>query len=283
MAIGLMLNNTIDFIKYYGVDIKKKFGQNFLIDNNIIQKIIEAVDVQNDDIIIEIGPGLGALTQFLFAAKKLIAIEIDRDLTKILNERFGARTNFEIINADVLKLNLNELVNSHEHVKIVSNLPYYISTAVITKCLELKNLDSITVMVQKEVGDRIFALPSTKSYGSLSVLAQFYSDLEVVTKVSPNCFIPRPNVESSVIKFTMKNENHHGIDEKFLFEFVRCAFSKRRKTLVNCLSDSHGLSKQKITDILIQNNLDKNIRGEALSLELFISLSMQLKNLIRAN
>lgn len=278
-----MLNNTIDFIKYYGVDIKKKFGQNFLTDNNIIQKIIEAVDVQNDDIIIEIGPGLGALTQFLFAAKKLIAIEIDRDLTKILNERFGSRTNFEIINADVLKLNLNELAASGSRLKIVSNLPYYISTAVITKCLELKNLDSITVMVQKEVGDRIFALPSTKSYGSLSVLAQFYSNLKVVTKVSPNCFIPRPNIESTVIKFTMKNENHHGIDKKFLFEFVRCAFSKRRKTLVNCLSDFHGLSKQKITDILIQNNLDKNIRGEALSLELFISLSKQLQNSIRAN
>ena len=274
-----MLNNTIDFIKFYGVDIKKKYGQNFLIDNNIIKKIVDAVEVKNDDVIIEIGPGLGALTQFLFNAKKIIAIEIDNDLIKVLKERFISQKNFEIINADILKLNLKELVMPYQHVKIVSNLPYYISTAVITKCLELKNIDSMTVMVQKEVGDRIFASPSTKSYGSLSVLSQFYSDLEIVTKVSANCFLPKPNVESVVIKFVMKNINHSDIDEKFLFEFVRCAFSKRRKTLINCLANFHGLSKQKITDILIQNELDKNIRGEALSLECFINLAMQVKKL----
>lgn len=274
-----MLNNTIDFIKFYGVDIKKKYGQNFLIDNNIIKKIVDAVEVKNDDVIIEIGPGLGALTQFLFNAKKIIAIEIDNDLIKVLKERFISHKNFEIINADILKLNLKELVMPYQHVKIVSNLPYYISTAVITKCLELKNIDSMTVMVQKEVGDRIFASPSTKSYGSLSVLSQFYSDLEIVTKVSANCFLPKPNVESVVIKFVMKNINHSDIDEKFLFEFVRCAFSKRRKTLINCLANFHGLSKQKITDILIQNELDKNIRGEALSLECFINLAMQVKKL----
>lgn len=273
-----MSNNIFDFIKYYNLNIKKKYGQNFLIDNNIIRKIIDAVNVKNDDVIIEIGPGLGALTQFLFDAKKVIAIEIDNDLVKVLRERFAMRKNFELINADVLKLDLAELLRPFSNIKIVSNLPYYISSAVLTKCLELKNLDSMTVMLQKEVGQRIFAKPSTKSYGSLSILSQYYSDLNIITNVSANCFVPKPNVESVVIKFIMKNIDKYE-DEKFLFELVRKSFSKRRKTLVNCLENFYGLSKQKITDVLIQNNMDKNIRAEALTLKDFLNLADCIKKI----
>lgn len=269
-----MLSNTLQTVKYYNLNIKKKFGQNFLIDQNIIKKIIDAVDVTENDTIIEIGPGIGTLTQFLLDANKIFAIELDKDLVKVLQEKFVAQKNLQIINADILKFDLQKLIDS-KNVKIVSNLPYYISTAVITKCLTLQ-IQSMIVMVQKEVGERIFAHPSTKSYGSLSIFSQFYAEISEITKVSSNSFLPRPKVESMVIKFTMKGLH----EKKFLFELVQRAFSKRRKTLINCLDNFYGLSKQKITDILIQNNLDKNIRGEALTIENFIKLAKQIEKLI---
>lgn len=275
-----MLSETFQIIKYYGLNLKKKLGQNFLIDDNIVRKIINSVDANKSDTIIEIGPGIGTLTQFFFGAREIIAIEIDNDLVKVLTDRFYAHSNLKVICGDILKLNIEELIGESSHVKIISNLPYYISTAVITKCLTLqKKIESVTVMVQKEVGERIFAVPSTKSYGTLSIFSQYYADISVITKVSANCFVPRPNVESMIIKLAMKSENKY-IDEIFLFELVRRAFSKRRKTLINCLENFYGLPKQKIKDILTQNNLDQNIRGEMLTIENFIELAQKIKELI---
>ena len=308
-----MSNSILDIIKKYKLILKKKYGQNFLIDNNIISQIISAAEINPNDIIIEIGPGLGVLTQFFFdfKPKKIILIEIDQDLINILYKRFGANKNLEIINSDVLKIDLNNLLanknlGDSDNIKIISNLPYYISTAVITKCLELNknkniNLKSMIFMVQKEVCERILAKPNNKSYGSLSIFAQYYSDIKIINNnITPNCFLPKPKINSAVIKFlpkknlydqdlislassSSKKNNPDDIDQDFLFSLVKQAFSKRRKTLVNCLNNFHNLTKQKITDILIQNNLDQNIRAESISINEFINLALKLKNILSKN
>ena len=250
---------------------------------------------------------------FDFKPKKIILIEIDRDLINILYQRFGENKNLEIINSDILKIDLNKLLSNKniiehpdldpdlnlDNIKIISNLPYYISTAVITKCLELNknkniNIESMIFMLQKEVCERILAKPNNKFYGSLSIFAQYYSDIKIINNnISPNCFLPKPKINSSLIKFTPKknlyltypglDNNNNNLDQDFLFSLVKQAFSKRRKTLVNCLNEFHGLTKQKITDILIQNNLDQNIRGEALDIKDFINIASKIKLLLNTS
>ena len=277
-----MLNNKSEEIDFHNLKIKKKYGQNFLVDKNIIKKIISAVNIKKDDIIIEIGAGLGALTQYFLCAKKIIAIEIDGDLIGVLQKKFDTNKNFELINGDILKLNLEKITHDYKNIKIVSNLPYYISTAIITKCLYLENLKSLTIMIQKEVAERIFAVPSTKAYGSLSILSQYFAKPEIITNVSPNCFIPKPNVESIVLNMIMRKDKGY-CHQELLFKVVRHAFSKRRKTLINCLDNFNGLSKNKIAYVLSEINLDKNIRGESLTLDKFIELSDKLYELIKLN
>ena len=274
-----MSNSFLDDINFFGLKIKKKYGQNFLIDKNIIHKIITAIDIRENDAILEIGAGLGALTQYLIRAKKVIAIEIDGDLVRVLKNKFNSHKNLELIQADILKIDLDDILKNFEDIKIVSNLPYYISTAVITKCLFLKNIKSMTFMLQKEVGERILSSPSTESYGSLSVLTHYFSEPKIITYVSPNCFVPKPNVNSVVINMTVHKKNICS-NEKFLFDIIRQAFSKRRKTLLNCLNNFHGLSKQKIAYALSKINRDRNTRGESLTLDEFIKLADALQRLI---
>ncbi len=269
----------------YGFNLKKKFGQNFLIDQNILEGIIEGAEVTKDDVVIEIGPGIGSLTQYLAeAAKVVIAIEIDQTLIPILTETLSDYDNVSIIQQDVLKVDLNQLIEERwqgQKVKVVANLPYYITTPIIMKIFESHiPLESITVMIQKEVADRMKAKPSTKDYGALTLAVQYYSDPKVVVEVGKNCFIPQPKVGSSVIclKATDKYTSMD-LDDTYMFQIIRGAFQQRRKTLVNTLSHQKELelSKDKIRQALDAFDISQTIRGEALNLEQFIELSKFLK------
>ena len=279
-----MLNKTLDLIKKNGLVLKKKYGQNFLIDDNIMRKIISALELNKNDLILEIGPGLGILTENFLIARKIILIEIDKTAAIFLKNKFDKNKNVQVINSDVLKIDLEKILEHEKNIKIVSNLPYYISTVVITKCLEMKkniDLKFMVFMMQKEVAERILSAPNKRSYGSLSVFAQYKSDISFIEKnVSPNCFLPKPKVISSIIKFIPKNNfETDDTEQKFLFSLVKKSFSKRRKTLINCLDNFCGLSKSKIANILKQNNLDLNIRAENMTINDFINLSLVIKNL----
>ena len=283
--IILMLNKTLDLIKKNGLVLKKKYGQNFLIDDNIMRKIISALELNKDDLILEIGPGLGILTENFLIARKIILIEIDETAAIFLKNKFDKNKNVKVMNSDILKIDLEKLFEGEKNIKIVSNLPYYISTAVITKCLEMKkniDLKFMVFMMQKEVAERILSAPNKKSYGSLSVFAQYKSDISFVEKnVSPNCFLPTPKVNSSIIKFVPKNNfETDDTEQKFLFSLVKKSFSKRRKTLINCLDNFCGLSKNEIANVLAQNNLDLNIRAESMTINDFIKLSFGIKKII---
>ncbi|MCQ2978544.1 MAG: 16S rRNA (adenine(1518)-N(6)/adenine(1519)-N(6))-dimethyltransferase RsmA [Clostridia bacterium] len=274
----------------YNTFFKKKFGQNFLIDKNIIEKIITSANVTKDDIVIEVGPGIGNMTQYLAtAAKKVIAIEIDRDLVEILrNDTLKDFDNVEVISEDILKLDLDDLFNNKlkgEKIKVVSNLPYYITTPIIMELLNYrKQIDSITIMIQKEVADRINAKPKTKDYGSLSIAIGAFSETEYITTVPHTCFIPEPNVDSAVIKIDILDKPKLEIEDvDFFFKVVRAAFSQRRKTLVNTLYSSlNGFeSKTQIEELLECIGFEKTVRGEALSISEFEKIAMKLKEIIK--
>ncbi len=272
---------TIEVIQKYGFDFQKKFGQNFLIDSHVLDKIIASADITKDDFVLEIGPGIGTMTQYLAeAARAVTAVEIDRNLIPILQETLAEYDNVDVINQDVLKTDLVALAqekNGGNPIKVVANLPYYITTPIIMGLFEsLVPIKSITVMVQKEVALRMQAGPGTKDYGALSLAVQYYAEPYIAANVPPNCFIPRPNVGSAVIRLT-RHENPPVVvkDEKLMFTLIRASFNQRRKTLLNGLKNSGELSfsKEQILAALEKAGLQENIRGEALTLEQFARLS----------
>ncbi len=277
---------TQSLVKKHNFAIQKKFGQNFLIDEHVLNKIISAAELTRDDYVIEIGPGLGTMTQYLCEqAGKVTAIEIDKELIPILSETLSEYDNIEIINADVLKLDLLELIrkNTNNKCKVVANLPYYITTPIIMTLLESRlPIESITVMVQKEVAQRMKVQPGTKDYGALSLAVQYYCEPYIVANVPQNCFMPRPNVDSAVIRLTTHKEPPvKVIDEKLMFKLIRASFNQRRKTLVNGIKNFNELSytKEQVTEAIVRAGFDENIRGEALTLEQFARLSDEFSRL----
>ena len=273
--------NTQEIIKKHNFSIQKKYGQNFLIDEHVLNKIIAAAELTEDDYVIEIGPGIGTMTERMAPeCRHVTAIEIDKELIPILSETLSGFDNVDIINEDVLKVDLNKLIaerNDNKPVKVVANLPYYITTPIIMSLLENKiPIDTITVMVQKEVADRMMVGPGTKDYGALSLAVQYYAKPYIVANVPMNCFIPRPNVASAVIRLTCHKEPPVTVkDEKLMFNLIRASFNQRRKTLINGISNFSGLSytKEQVTMALNSIGLSENIRGEALDLEKFAKLS----------
>lgn len=277
-------SNTIEVLQKYNFNFQKKFGQNFLIDTHVLEKIIDASEITKDDCVLEIGPGIGTMTQYLAEnAREVIAVEIDKALIPILGDTLKEYDNVTIINDDILKVDINRIVeekNNGQPIKVVANLPYYITTPIIMGLFESHvPLKSITIMVQKEVADRMQVGPGTKDYGALSLAVQYYAKPEIVANVPPNCFIPRPNVGSAVIRLTRYEEPPvKAEDERFMFNLIRASFNQRRKTLVNGLQNGGlGLSKEKILEALEEMNLPATIRGEALTLEQFALLSNILK------
>lgn len=273
-----------EIIKNNNIIAKKKFGQNFLIDKNILNKIVESSNIDNLNVI-EIGPGLGSLTNLLVKkAKKLVCYEIDSDMINILNNQYQTYNNIKIINEDFLKLDLNKEINNHfngEDVVVVSNLPYYITTAILTKILEeTKKIKKIIVMVQKEVALRLTGKPSTKDYNSLSVLIQYYTEAKLLFNVSPKCFVPAPDVESSVISLDLKEELPSLLNEDFFLKFNRNIFSQRRKTLYNNIKANYNLSKDLIEKVILDNNLSLTVRAENLTVDEILKLSDYLYNTI---
>lgn len=276
--------NTIEILNKYKFVFQKKFGQNFLIDTHVLDKIIQAANITKEDYVLEIGPGIGTLTQYLCEnAKEVVAVEIDKLLIPILNDTLSKYNNVTVINQDILKLDLKALIqekNNGRPIKVVANLPYYITTPIIMDLLERHlPLINITVMVQKEVADRMQAAPGSKDYGALSLAVQYYAKPYIAANVPPNCFMPRPNVGSSVIRLTLHEKPPIEVaDEKLLFRMIRASFNQRRKTLVNGLNNSPELSfsKEDIQKALEALGISENIRGEALTLERFAALANQL-------
>ncbi len=276
--------NTIDVIKKHDFTFRKRFGQNFLIDGHVLDKIVDAADITKDDYVIEIGPGIGSMTQCLCErAGKVTAVEIDRDLIPILKETLAGYDNLNIINDDILKVDIASLIAAHNggrKAKIAANLPYYITTPIVMTLLESRvPVSSITIMVQKEVADRMQAVPGSKDYGALSLAVRYYSKPHIVANVPPNCFIPRPKVGSAVICLKVFDEPEVKVkDEKLMFKLIRAAFNQRRKTLVNSIANAGDIdfSKQDIADALDDMKLPQTIRGEALNLEQFAALADRL-------
>ncbi|HWT74803.1 MAG TPA: 16S rRNA (adenine(1518)-N(6)/adenine(1519)-N(6))-dimethyltransferase RsmA [Mobilitalea sp.] len=273
--------NTIEVLNKYKFVFQKKFGQNFLIDTHVLDKIIQAADISKEDLVLEIGPGIGTLTQYLCEnAREVVAVEIDRMLIPILEDTLSEYNNVTVINSDILKLDLNALVNERNQgkpIKVVANLPYYITTPIIMDLFERHlPLINITVMVQKEVADRMKAAPGSKDYGALSLAVQYYAKPYIAANVPPNCFMPRPNVGSAVINLTLHDKAPIEVtDERLLFQMIRASFNQRRKTLVNGLNNSPELSfsKEEIQKALETLGISENIRGEALTLEQFAALA----------
>ena len=277
-------SNTIDIIKKYNFTFQKRYGQNFLVDTHVMDKIMYAAQITHDDHVIEIGPGIGSMTQYLCErAGRVTAVEIDKDLIPVLNETLKDYDNVRIINEDILKLDLNKLIleeNNGKPTKVVANLPYYITTPIIMGLLEGHvPVSRITVMVQKEVADRMQAGPGSKDYGALSLAVNYYSSPHIAANVPPNCFIPRPNVGSAVINLDVYDKPKVKVgDEEHMFKLIRAAFNQRRKTLTNSVSGALTLdySKHDITEALEALSLSGNVRGEALTLEQFALLSDRL-------
>ena len=272
---------TIEVLQKYDFTFQKKFGQNFLIDTHVLDKIISAAHITKEDMVLEIGPGIGTMTQYLAeAAGKVIAVEIDKNLIPILSDTLSEYQNVRIINEDVLKLDLRKLAdeeNGGKAIKVVANLPYYITTPIIMGLFENHvPVESITVMVQKEVADRMQTGPGSKDYGALSLAVQYYAEPYIVANVPPNCFMPRPKVGSAVIRLTRHKEPPVEVkDEKLMFDIIRASFNQRIKTLANGLNNSDKItcSKEIITEAIEKLGKGPSVRGEALSLQEFASLS----------
>lgn len=276
--------NTIEILNKYRFVFQKKFGQNFLIDTHVLDKIVQSAEITKDDFVLEIGPGIGTLTQYLCEhAREVVAVEIDKMLIPILEDTLSEYDNVTVINNDILKLDLNALVeerNGGKPIKVVANLPYYITTPIIMDLFERHlPLINITVMVQKEVADRMQSGPGSKDYGALSLAVQYYAKPYIAANVPPNCFMPRPNVGSAVINLTLHTDAPIAVkDEAMLFKIIRASFNQRRKTLVNGLNNAAGLSftKEEIQKALAVIGVLENIRGEALTLEQFAALTNAL-------
>lgn len=273
-------SNTIEILKKYNFNFQKRFGQNFLIDTHILEKIVDEAGIDEDDCVLEIGPGIGTMTQYLCErAGRVIAVEIDKALIPILNDTLSSYNNVTIINEDILKVDITKLCNEYNNgrpIKVVANLPYYITTPIIMGLFESGcPLESITIMVQKEVADRMKCGPGSKDYGALSLAVQFYSSPEIVAYVSPESFIPKPGVGSAVIRLARYEKPPVEVDdEKYMFALIRAAFNMRRKTMVNSLmSGNLGLTKEEILEAIKNLGLSATVRGEALTLEEFAALS----------
>lgn len=272
---------TKEIINKYSFAFQKKFGQNFLIDSNVLESIIRGAEITKDDFVLEIGPGIGTMTQYLCeAARQVVAVEIDKMLIPILEDTLSEYDNVEVINQDVLKVDIKSLAeekNNGKPIKVVANLPYYITTPIIMGLFESGvPIDSITIMVQKEVADRMQTGPGSKDYGALSLAVQYYATAKVILNVSATCFMPRPNVDSAVIKLTRHKEPTVNVaDEKLMFKIIRASFNQRRKTLVNGLKNSPELSfsKEQIVKAIEKIGKLETIRGEALTLEEFAELA----------
>ena len=273
--------NTIEIIQKYEFMFQKKFGQNFLIDTHVLEKIISAAGITKNDCVLEIGPGIGTMTQYLAEnAGHVVAVEIDRNLIPILKETLADYNNVTVINEDILRVDIKALAeeyNGGKPIKVVANLPYYITTPIIMGLFESGvPIDNITVMVQKEVADRMKEGPGSKDYGALSLAVQYYAEPEIVANVPPNCFIPRPNVGSAVIRLTRHKEMPVQVkDPALMFKIIRASFNQRRKTLQNGLGNASELpyTKEQIAAAIAEMGLTPTIRGEALSLAQFAQLS----------
>ena len=271
-------HNTIEVLQKYRFRFQKKYGQNFLIDTRVLDKIIAAAEITEEDCVLEIGPGIGTMTQYLAErAGEVVAVEIDGNLIPILEETLSAYKNVTIIHQDILKMDVEGLARERgKPLKVVANLPYYITTPIIMGLFEKHvPLKNITVMVQKEVADRMQAAPGSKDYGALSLAVQYYAKPEVVANVPPNCFIPRPNVGSAVVRMDRYGTPPVQVEEGKLFAIIRAAFNQRRKTLANSLGNAGelGISKERTGEALERMGLPVTVRGEALSLEQFAELS----------
>ena len=273
---------TIETIQKFNFAFQKRFGQNFLIDSHVIEKILRAADISKQDTVLEIGPGIGTLTQYLAeAAGKVYAVEIDKNLLPILDETLADYDNVTVINEDILKVDIAALAAQAEHgLKVVANLPYYITTPIIMGLLENRiPASSITVMVQKEVAERMQAQPGTKDYGALTLAVQYYAEAYIAANVPPNCFMPRPNVGSAVIRLTTHTEPPVSVrDEAHLFKLIRASFNQRRKTLVNGICNFAELpyTKEQVQGALEMMGLSPTVRGETLTLAQFAQLSDSL-------
>lgn len=273
--------NTIEVLQKYHFNFQKKFGQNFLINTSILEEIIDAAKITKEDFVLEIGPGIGTMTQYLCeAAREVVAVEIDTNLIPILGDTLSAYDNVEVMNADILKVDIAKLAderNGGKPIKVVANLPYYITTPIIMGLFESHvPIDSITIMVQKEVADRMQEGPGSKEYGALSLAVQYYAKPEIVVNVPPSCFMPQPKVGSAVIRLTRHENPPVDVDnEKLMFQVIRASFNQRRKTLANGLNNfgSFSLGKEEIQKSIEELGVPVNIRGEALSLEQFAKLS----------
>ena len=283
MAVPYLGNskNTIEVLQKYDFVFQKKFGQNFLIDSHVLDKIVSAAGITKDDFVLVIGPGIGTMTQYLAAsARKVFAVEIDKALIPILEDTLKEFDNVQVINQDILKVDIKKLAEEHNDgkpIKVVANLPYYITTPIIMGLFESQvPIDSITVMVQKEVADRMKVGPGTKDYGALSLAVQYYAEPYIVANVPPNCFMPRPKVGSAVIRLTRHEKPPVEVaDEKLMFRLIRASFNQRRKTLANGLNNSPELSysKEEIQQTIEKCGFKAGIRGEALTLEDFAKLA----------
>jgi 16S rRNA (adenine1518-N6/adenine1519-N6)-dimethyltransferase len=266
---------TQELVKKYNFKFSKSLGQNFLIDDSVLEDIVNGAEVGPEDLVIEIGPGVGTLTaQILKRAKRVVSIELDSDLIPILQAELGENQNFQLIHKDALKVDFNEIIGDEKSVKLVANLPYYVTTPIIAKLLnEGYDFKSLTIMIQKEVAERINAEPNSKEYGALSILVQYYCRTSIVRKVPPSCFIPRPKVESTVIKLEKLSKPAVEVkDKKLFFDLVRNAFNMRRKTLWNGVK-SIGLTKELLEKAFDDADIDPKRRGETLSIEEFANLS----------
>ena len=273
---------TQDLVKKYNFKFSKSLGQNFLIDDSVLTDIVEGAEVNKDDLIIEIGPGVGSLTaQLIGKAKKVVSIELDNDLIPILQEELGQYENFTLIHKDALKVDFNEIIGDEKSVKLVANLPYYVTTPIIVKLLkEGYNFKSLTIMIQKEVAERMNAEPGNKDYGALSLLVQYYCNTSIVRRVPPNCFIPRPKVDSIVIRLDKLDSPRVKVDnEKLFFDIIRNSFNMRRKTLWNGVK-SIGPAKEKLEEAFEKAGVDPKRRGETLSIEEFATLSNYINEIL---
>lgn len=276
---------TIEVLQKYEFVFQKKFGQNFLIDTHVLDKIINAAEITKEDFVLEIGPGIGTMTQYLAcAAREVYAVEIDKALIPILEDTLQVYDNVTVLNEDILKVDIRKLAEEHNQgkpIKVVANLPYYITTPIIMGLFEEHvPIESITVMVQKEVADRMQVGPGTKDYGALSLAVQYYAEPYIVANVPPNCFMPRPKVGSAVIRLTRHKEAPvKTVDEKLMFRLIRASFNQRRKTLVNSLKNSPELSfsKEEIQAAIAACGFSEGVRGEALTLADFAALTNELK------
>lgn len=275
--------NTTDIVKKYGFKFTKSLGQNFLVDRGVLQDIVLGSDISLEDWVIEIGPGVGTLTrELLSAAKRVTAIELDSELLPILTEELKDFDNFELIHKDALKVNFHELIGEEQHVKVVANLPYYVTTPVISMLLKSEiKFDSITIMIQKEVAERIAASPNTKEYGAFSLLTQYYCDSKIIRRVPPTAFVPKPKVDSIVIKLMPLQEKRVRVqEEELFFKVIREAFNMRRKTLWNALKGLHEDSEVRRAAFEAAG-IDSQRRGETLSIEEFALLSDSFYNRIK--